>query len=121
MAALACVAGTDATAEDTPSQVPDLGTRGLLTQTVELLAFFLGIFVRGTLQSKLTCPLELEAEGFLSRLFLLKEPGWTGDKQLFGLSSNEENFFLGDRGKNSYKAFSFSAEIWNKLKQLSAG
>lgn len=48
MAALACGAGTDTTAEDTPSKVPDLGTGGQLTQTVELLAFFLGFSVRGT-------------------------------------------------------------------------
>lgn len=48
--AAACVAGTDTAAEDNPSTEdnPDLGTGGQLTQTVELLAFFLEFCVKGT-------------------------------------------------------------------------
>lgn len=48
MAALAFVAGSDTAAEDSPSKVPDLGPGGQLTQTVELMAFFSGFFVKGT-------------------------------------------------------------------------
>lgn len=68
------MAGTDTAAEDTPSKVPGLGTGGQLTQAVELLAFLGGFLLEGLSNQSS----HAGNRAFLSRLFLLKEVGWTG-------------------------------------------